>query len=142
MSEKSEKTRSRSALGVGLSTVMTVMVVVLLTTFSVLALVSARAELRLANRAIESTANYYTADGEAERWLADLDAFISEERGDREGDLASAGYQVSATDEGQTKLTESFAIDERRDLIVEIALDSAGEMDILRWQTMPKRVAE
>jgi hypothetical protein len=138
----SEKTRSRSALGVGLSTVMTVMVVVLLTTFSVLALVSARAELRLANRAVESTQNYYAADGEAERWLADLDAFIQEERDDRDGDLASAGYQVSSTDDDRTKLTESFTVDNRRDLIVEVALDRAGEMDILRWQTVSKRALE
>jgi hypothetical protein len=141
MSEKT-RSRSRSALGVGLSTVMTVMVVVLLTTFSVLALVSARAELRLANRAIESTENYYAADGEAERWLADLDAFIGEERDDRDGDLASAGYQVSSTDDGRTKLTESFIIDDRRDLIVEVACDGAGEMDILRWQTVPRRTPE
>jgi hypothetical protein len=138
----SEKTRSRSALGVGLSTVMTVMVVVLLTTFSVLALVSARAELRLANRAIESTQNYYAADGEAERWLADLGAFIGEERDNRDGDLASAGYQVSSTDDGRTKLTESFIVDDRRDLIVEVACDEAGEIDILRWQTTPKQAPE
>jgi hypothetical protein len=123
---------------VGLSTIMTVMVVVLLTTFSVLALVSARAELRLANRAIESTGNYYAADGEAEKWLASLDAFIREGHDNLEGDLALAGYQVAVTEDGQTKLTESFEVDNKRDLAVEIALDRAGEMDILRWQTVPK----
>jgi hypothetical protein len=134
----SERPRARSALGVGLSTVVTVMVVVLLTTFSVLALVSARAELRLANRAVESTGHYYAADGEATRWLADLGAFIAEGHDDLEGDLTSAGYQFSSTDDGQLILTKLFAVDDRRDLTVEIALDRTGEMDILRWQTAPK----
>jgi hypothetical protein len=54
------------------------------------------------------------------------------------GDLATAGYQLGTASDGRTMLTQTFSVDDRRDLIVEIALDMAGEMDILRWQTAPR----
>jgi hypothetical protein len=134
----SEENRPRSALGVGISTVVTVMVVVLLTTFSVLALVSARAELRLANKATESTENYYAADSQAEKWLADLDAFIGRGHDNLEGALATAGYKPEAAGEGKLRIAELFSLDDSRDLIVELVLDGEGKIDILRWQTVPK----
>jgi hypothetical protein len=135
----SGRNASRSAVGVGLSTLVTVMVAVLLTTFSVLALVSARADLRLSEKVIESTAGYYAADGEAEQWLADVDMLIQQEEGDLADALLSAGYQVDTTDEGRTVLTESFNIDSNRDLIVEIAVDKTEGIDILRWQSLPRQ---
>jgi hypothetical protein len=134
----SKRVASRSAVGVGLSTLVTIMVAVLLTTFSVLALVSARADLRLSNKVVESTQSYYAADGKAEQWLADVDAFIREGHADLEGDLFAAGYQVVVASDGQMQLTEEFAIDDKRDLVVEIALDRTEEIDILRWQSVPK----
>jgi hypothetical protein len=134
----SKRVASRSAVGVGLSTLVTIMVAVLLTTFSVLTLVSARADLRLSSRAVASTQSYYAADGEAEHWLAAVDAFAQEGHADLGGDLGAAGYQVSATEDGRVKLAEVFSIDEKRDLVVEIALDTTGEIDILRWQSVPR----
>ncbi|MDR2587101.1 MAG: hypothetical protein LBC23_02415 [Coriobacteriales bacterium] len=146
----SKRITPRSAVGVGLSTLVTIMVAVLLTTFSVLALVSARADLRLSDKATDSAEHYYAADGEAEQWLADMEAFVRNNRGHLEwGDsaalsaladkLSAAGYKATVDNSGNVHLTETFAIDERRDLIVEIALDTVGETDILRWQTTPKR---
>jgi hypothetical protein len=161
------------------------MVTVLLTTFAVLTLVSARADLKLSNMAITSTQSYYAADGEAEEWLAEVDAFVHGEHGDLAADLAAAGYQSAAEDvvadaaaagddaanadaaavntdatdaaaagsaaanidddgvlvgdDGRIRLAATFPIDDKRDLIVEIALDNAGEIDILRWQSVSKR---
>jgi hypothetical protein len=163
----SARSRSRSAVGVGLSTLVTIMVTVLLTTFAVLTLVSARADLKLSNKTIESTQSYYAADSEAEEWLAALDAFARDEHGDLVADLSAAGYQSVATagarvddaagdgsggdaagaggdgvlvgDDGRIRVAATFPIDEKRDLIVEIALDREGEIDILRWQSVSKR---
>jgi hypothetical protein len=158
------------------------MVTVLLTTFSVLTLVSARADLKLSNMAITSTQSYYAADSEAEEWLAALDAFVHDGHNDLAADLLAAGYQFStdvaddtaggrgddgsgndgatgadddtsatgdaiagsdvdafAVDGGRIRLTATFPIDDKRDLIVEIALDNTGEIDILRWQSVSKR---
>jgi hypothetical protein len=169
---------------VGLSTLVTIMVTVLLTTFAVLTLVSARADLKLSSMAITSTQNYYVADGEAEEWLAKVDTFVHGEHGDLVADLSAAGYQyqlaaksdalgdtasggsggdgaagagdaasgessgdganaarggVLVDADGRVLLAETFPIDDKRDLIVEIALDSTGEIDILRWQSVSKR---
>jgi hypothetical protein len=135
----SRKRLSRSAVGVGLSTLVTIMVAVLLTTFSVLTLVSARADLRLSTKAVESTQAYYAADGEAQRWLAAVDGIIREAQGDPATELSAAGYQVDTADGQQPRLAEAFPIDDKRDLAVEIALDSSGEIDILRWQTVVRR---
>jgi hypothetical protein len=127
------------------------MVAVLLTTFSVLALVSARADLRLSDKAADSVESYYAADGEAEKWLAAIDVLIQQTLAERPaaagpvslddftGALSSAGYEAVPTADGRAQVSATFVIDERRDLVVEIALDSAGEIDILRWQTVPKR---
>ncbi|MDR2106383.1 MAG: hypothetical protein LBP24_03140 [Coriobacteriales bacterium] len=135
----SRRAQSRSAIGVGLSTLVTIMVAVLLTTFSVLTLVSARADLRLSNKVIASTQGYYAADGDAEQWLAGVDALVQEGHGDLAGALSAAGYEVATTGDGRTGLSAVFPMDSGRDLMVEIALDRTGEIDILRWQSVPKR---
>jgi hypothetical protein len=135
----SARRASRSAVGVGLSTLVTIMVAVLLTTFSVLALVSARADLRLSSRVATSTQSYYAADGKAEQWLAEVDAFAQRGHADLAAALLAAGYETGVTDDGRVQLATAFPIDDKRDLIIEIALDNAGEIDILRWQSVSKR---
>jgi hypothetical protein len=134
----SRRRASRSAVGVGLSTLVTVMVAVLLTTFSVLALAQARADLRLSERVVASTQGYYAADGQAEQWLAQLDAFVQGAQGDPVAGLGAAGYEVVSSQEGQAVVFEVFVIDEHRDLVVEVAVDKAGRIDILRWQSTPR----
>ncbi|MDR0347378.1 MAG: hypothetical protein LBH56_03290 [Coriobacteriales bacterium] len=136
----SRNRKSRSAVGIGLSTLVTIMVAVLLTTFSVLALVSARADLRLSNKVVASTQAYYVADAEAEQWLASLDARVSDYRATSgsglAGSLAAAGYRVDTAGDGSLRIASSFSIDEGRNLEVELALDTKGEITILRWQTV------
>jgi hypothetical protein len=134
----SKRVVSRSAVGVGLSTLVTIMVAVLLTTFSVLTLVSARADLSLSQKAVSSTQAYYAADGKAEQWLAKVDTFAQQTHDDLVGDLTTAGYQPSVDDDGQLRIGTTIPIDDKRDLIVEVALDSTGGLDILRWQSVPK----
>ena len=131
--------RPRTAIGVGITTLVTIIVAVLLTTFSVLTLVTARADLRLSNKAIESTQSYYTADSEAEQWLAILDNFVIRSHVDLLRDLNSAGYKVSTAVDGRILVTESFFMDSKRDLLVEVAIDSNGRIDILTWKTISKR---
>ncbi|MDR1015198.1 MAG: hypothetical protein LBL86_09530 [Coriobacteriales bacterium] len=131
----SRRNASRSAIGVGLSTLVTVMVAVLLTTFSVLALAQARADLRLSEKVAASTQGYYAADGQAEHWLARLDAVVQDAPDDPAAGLVAAGYDAAVSQEGRAVVSEAFPIDERRVLVVEVAVDRAGRIDILRWQS-------
>ena len=132
--------RPRSAIGVGVATLVTIIVAVLLTTFSVLTLVTARADLRYSTKAIESTQNYYATDGQAEQWLAKLDGFVAEEHEVfLPLALGDAGYQVSTTTDGRVLITEVFSIDDKRELTVEVAIDNDGGLDVLTWQSGSKR---
>jgi hypothetical protein len=130
----SKQTGGRSAIGVGIATLVTIMVAVLLTTFSVLTLVTAGADLRLSVKTVESAENYYAADGAAEQWLADLDSLLAENSKLSEADLSSAGYKV-ATKDGLTVVSEEFSIDAIRSLSLEVAIDRNGTIDILKWQS-------
>ena len=131
--------KPRTAIGVGITTLVTIIVAVLLTTFSVLTLVTARADLRLSNKAIESTESYYAADSAAEQWLAILDNFVIRGHADLLKNLNSAGYKVTTAGDGRILITESFSMDDKRDLLVEVAIDSSGRIDILTWKTISKR---
>jgi len=135
----SSGSRPRTAIGTGITTLVTIIVAVLLTTFSVLTLVTARADLRLSNKAIESTQSYYAADSQAEQWLAKLDAFTAGSHADLAGALRTAGYRVSIMGDGRILVTESFSIDGKRDLVVEAAIDTSGRIDVLVWKTVSKR---
>ncbi|MDR1714163.1 MAG: hypothetical protein LBR39_08460 [Coriobacteriales bacterium] len=102
---------SRSAVGVGLTTIVTIMVVVLLTTFSVLALVSANSDLRLSRMATTSAQSYYQADSAAQRWLTELDR-------------TSPGEHSA-----------SFPIDAHRSLEVTVQIMPDGSIQIQQWQS-------
>jgi hypothetical protein len=114
------------------------MVAVLLTTFSVLALVSARADLKLSNKVVESTQSYYAADSQAEQWLAELNAFVATGHPDLVERLALAGYTATTIEDGRVLVTGVFFLDTGRDLVVEVAFNSMGDRDILRWQSTPR----
>ena len=131
--------KPRSAIGVGITTLVTIIVAVLLTTFSVLTLVTARADLRLSTKAIESTQNYYAADGEAERWLAEVDEFFNREHEDLALAIELAGYQVETADDGRILVTEQFIIDDKRYLVVEVVIDSHGRLEVRTWKSVASR---
>jgi hypothetical protein len=131
--------KSRSAVGLGLATLVTVLVLVLLATFSVLSLVSARADLNLSRKALESTQSYYLADAQAERWLAELDASVGGQWSEATADtLTTAGYDYALETEGEGCLvSETFPIDAHRQLSVEVAVSGEGRLTVLMWQSGP-----
>jgi hypothetical protein len=135
----SARSGSRWAIGVGIGTLVTIAVTVLLTTFSVLALVTAHADLRLSNKVIESTQEYYVADGQAERWLAQLDDFVAREHVDLVGALSAEGYTTSPDDDGGVLITQTFSINTNKEIIVEVIIDKDGGLAVVKWQTNAKR---
>jgi len=111
--------KPRSAVGLGITTLVTIMVVVLLTTFSVLALVSARSDLKLSTMAQESARQYYAANAAAERWLAEQDS-----------------APLPPGDQEPQPISQSFAIDDNRQLQVTILRNADGTITIQQWQTV------
>jgi hypothetical protein len=123
-------------MGVGIATLVTIMVAVLLTTFSVLTLVTASADLRLSNKTVESVHNYYKADSAAEEWLAEMDAdgWLSVVT-----DSSQRYIPSESIDDDHMKISHEFPIDDLRVLTVEVIIDRDGSIDILKWQSNLKK---
>jgi len=133
------KRKGRSALGVGITTLITVLVVLLLAVFCVLSLASARSDLKLSKMAAQSTADFYVADGTATTWCAGLDSFLVNHQGtsvDWEGVLRAGGYKVAVSPEGELFVQESFTMGSSRKLTVTVSVNSEGMMTIRQWQTV------
>lgn len=69
-----QRTPHRSGSSVGLASVLMIVMILALTCFGVLALVSARADAAVSARAARYSAEYYAAEGRLQQQLAGLDA--------------------------------------------------------------------
>ncbi|MDR2671856.1 MAG: hypothetical protein LBC35_00870 [Coriobacteriales bacterium] len=129
---------SRSALGVGVTTLVTILVVLLMASFAVLSLVTARSDLALSDSAITSVTDYYKADAAATQWYAELDSFCSRLTGtvsDYQAMLEATGYATVLTADGEIRVTQDFAMGETRHLIVTVAIERDKTTTIRQWQT-------
>ena len=137
-SDDSQKTKRRSALGVGVSTLVTIMVILLLAAFSVLSLVSARSNLHLSEMTATRAEVYYAADSEATQWYADLDSFAASLTGNKSSfdeQLVAAGYDVEVTSSGEVRVMNSFSINNNRNLMITIAINEDKTTIIRQWQS-------
>lgn len=135
--ERAEQ-KKRSALGIGVATLVTIMVVLLLASFSVLSLVSAQSNYHLSQMAADQAGMYYTADSEATVWYAELDTFVATLEGDLNGvaeQLTTAGYDTELTSAGELRVYNSFAISDKRMLTVTIAVAEDKTTTIRQWQS-------
>lgn len=69
---KSGRAGKRQMYGVGIVSILLIFVVLVFTTFSILSLVSARADMRLTEKNKEMVTNYYTASNKAVELLEEL----------------------------------------------------------------------
>ena len=106
MAEKQNKYSS----GIGGSLVLIIFIVLTITVFSVLTLVSAENEFRTMERAMKASEAYYAAEKEAALRCGELEDAVSGLTGQEEisAALLSAGAEVNNDDEG---ITVSFTID-------------------------------
>lgn len=127
-------------IGVGAASVLIIFVLLCLTVFATLSLVSAQADLRLAQRAAQTTAAYYDADGKAATIYCALtdaassenDPFLLENQmtmilGDqlvssqRQGDLLSLSYRVPIDSSRAVEVALDFAFSSEQNTICRIA---------------------
>lgn len=73
-----KKNKNSFGISVGSSSILVVFVVLCLTTFATLSLVSANADYNLSAKTADATKNYYAADCEAEEKLQAVDAVLKE----------------------------------------------------------------
>ena len=106
-------------IGVGSASVLIIFVLLCLTVFATLSLVSAQADLRLAERAAETTAAWYEVDGRAAEFLCALDQAFEETSSPAE--LPDA--RVAEILEGAAVLDDSLGYDGARLLRYQVAVD-------------------
>jgi len=136
--QASAQTKKRSALGIGVTTLVTIIVVVLLTAFAVLSLVSALSSMRLSQMAVSQIEHYYAADSEATLWYAELDAFAAGLAGSPDEyarQLAGAGYTLQQNDQDLLLVTQRFDMSEFRSLMVTVAINDNKTTTIKQWQS-------
>ena len=104
--------KSASPVGVGVITILTVLLVLCLTIFSALTLSTARADLALSRRGADMVTAYYGADAQAAALYAD---FAAGDGAELEADLPVTEYQT---------------------LRLHLVRTADGGVEILSWQTV------
>lgn len=127
----------RSPNIVGAMTVVTVLLVLCMTVFAVLTLVSAKADLRISRKNADTVQAYYDADTRAATLTADFAARLAD--GD---DAAASGEALAAeapdcavevaVEDGVPVLTASVPVDARRTLDIRVRFGETPEYE--RWQ--------
>lgn len=136
--QASAQTKQQSAMGIGVTTLVTIVVVLLLTAFAVLSLISANSNYRLSQMAIENTQSYYAADCDATLWYAQLDAYVAGLEGEPSSfaaQLRNAGYELIETEAGELMVTRGFTVSDYRTLMVTIAINDDNTTTIRQWQS-------
>lgn len=150
-----QKNRSGPSMAIGGSSILMIFVVLCLTTFAVLSLVSANADWKLTQRTAQSVTGYYAADGEAERALAganqnlqsawelsggDMDAYL---QAAADGLCFCAGMPFTV-DGAYITYSVPMEHNQRLDVKLEItAPDAQGRCyRILSWQQVTERKEE
>ena len=135
---------------IGFSSILVIFVMLSLTTFTVLTLVSANADYKLSKRVAERTTDYYSADTRAEEKLALIDdaldkAYISYGRLDSgivENALGSIeGLEISNEGMAVTDVTFSEKISDSQSLVVELfippdVMEGRGFYELAKWQVI------
>jgi hypothetical protein len=131
------KKRNTVIIGLGGASLLTVMVVLMLTSFALLSLLSANSDLLLSEKAAKSVEDYYTADCQAETWWHDLNNAIENSDGRPIDDkLVQAGFQFEFYN-GVYIVGDNFPMREKKKLIVSASVSESGQVKILQWQSMP-----
>lgn len=131
--------KSFPAIGVGVITLFTVLIILCVSVFAVLSVVSARADYRISRRNAQTVSDYYAADllaARAESYAADV---IWQKGGDRpDGDVFEQelgqylGVSVTARESGGG-ITLSFELPAGDDRVLraELYMPSGGQCELV-----------
>ena len=135
MAEKQSKYSS----GIGGSLILIIFIVLTITVFSVLTLVSAENELGITERAVKASEDYYAAEKEAALRCGELEKAISglTEPIDISTTLSLAGADISSTEDG-LRVNVTVDIDEIRQLETILKPENGSLVIISQKITVPE----
>ena len=145
-----KQTQGKRGFGsMGASSVLMIFVVLCLTTFGVLSLVSAKADLRLTDKTLAAAEEYYAADAEVEILLSRIDAALAAVRRDFDaGAGAEDDYwrltsqrlqQIDGVSADENNVSFSVPVGEFREIAVSLILHSPEKASHYTVQSRPLR---
>lgn len=143
---------------VGTATILTIFMVLCLSAFGMLSVVSAQADLKLSRKTGEMVQGYYAADAQGEQALARADALLQQAweqtaglaGQEREtaflrsaGELLRSGEEFELSDGGEgLVISWSEPAGEGQTLEISVQVTPQGEWDIQRWQVVRTEAEE
>lgn len=130
--------KHKASSGIGGSLILIIFIVLTVTVFSVLTLVSAQNELGTVSRSAEISKNYYTAEKQAAEKCGELKKALSGLT--ENSDIVSAAIELGASassDENGVTVSFSIDIDENRSLDTALRAER-GELNIIFCEIVSK----
>ncbi len=148
MQEQEKSKKSTSVVSTGVTSLITVFAVLLLSSFSLLILSNSRTDTELSQRTAQAVTNYYLADAIAEEEISELVALRNNSKNYNFSQfqfiVISSGFVIANTQEYNNYegfvVTFNVDIDENKMLVVDVGLPESGSIPIerLKWQTVAK----
>lgn len=152
--EGGESVHKKSEIGVGIgsTSIIMVFVVLCLTTFGVLALVTVDGEYKLTQKTAESITHFYEADSQAEELLAQIDGVLVAANAEiqRQGDLRYIVKELcqiptitlESSSQNQIEVSYQIPVDERQKLAVRMQINpyemsKESRYTLLEWAVRP-----
>ena len=129
--------RATAAIGLGVTSLLTVMAVILLTSFALLSVLSANSDMLMSEKAAQAVKEYYAADCQAETWWMQLKQTI--DNGDEspiDVKLNQAGFETELIN-GEYLVNKTFSVGDKKNLTVSASVSESGESRIVLWQSAP-----
>lgn len=137
--------KSNMGISVGSSSILAIFVVLCLTTFATLSLVSARADYKLTQKTAQSTSEYYAADTKAEELLQQLhQALLHTDAWREQLSLIDASITYEKVSDGYI-FRYDIPVNDHKTLHVELIAavepdgSPASELRRLRWKVQPEQ---
>lgn len=130
--------RGKVSSGIGGSLILIIFIVLTITVFSVLTLVSAQNELAAVNRSVKVNDDYYKAEKTAAEKCGEIKKAASELTAN--SDIAAAAVNLGAaaeTDENGVTISFGVDIDEKRSLETTLRAEG-GELKVISQKTVSK----
>ncbi|MBC8584725.1 hypothetical protein [Youxingia wuxianensis] len=125
-----ERKRS-TGISVGASSILVVFVVLCLTAFATLSLVSANSDYKLTRRTAQAVEEYYAADSRGVECVAQLEEALNSISSQ---EISAAAVQLGWTSQGSV-FQRQVPINTSKNLEIEVEY-SNGRIDIIRWQVV------
>jgi hypothetical protein len=130
-------------LSIGGSSILVIFVILTLTTFATLSLVSANADFNLSRKTMSASTEYYTADSQAEEMLMQIDTTLAGIAGgssfvdEAETALAAVKGISTARDGDGLLVTYTVPVNDVQELSVALSVtDSAERYRRLEWKVI------